>query len=57
MDVNSSSEDLQHRIRQIGGGWTRSSNTYTVGVIGPNDIDASGTVVTAAASATGFTVP
>ena len=56
MDVNSSAADLQHRIRQVGGGWTRSTDTYAVGVIGPNAIDASGTVVTAAASATGFTV-
>ena len=39
--------DLQHRIRLIGGDWTRSTNAYAVSAVGPNEIDISGTLVTA----------
>jgi len=42
--------DLQHRIRSIGGDWTRSTNAYAVSAVGPNNIDTSGTLVTAAAT-------
>ena len=42
--------DLQHRIRLIGGDWTRSTNTYAVSAVGPNAIDLSGTLVTASAT-------
>ena len=42
--------DLQHRIRLIGGDWTRSTNAYAVSAVGPNNIDTSGTLVTAAAT-------
>ena len=38
---------LQHRIRLIGGDWTRSTNAYAVSAVGPNEIDISGTLVTA----------
>ena len=41
---------LQHRIRLIGGDWTRSTNTYAVTAVGPNEIDVSGTLVTASAT-------
>jgi len=41
---------LQHRIRMIGGDWTRSTNAYAVSAVGPNNIDTSGTLVTAAAT-------
>ncbi len=41
---------LQHRIRLIGGDWTRSTNTYAVTAVGPNNIDISGTLVTASAT-------
>ena len=41
---------LQHRIRLIGGDWTRSTNTYAVSAVGPNNIDTSGTLVTHAAT-------
>ena len=44
--------DLQHRIRLIGGDWTRSTNAYAVSAVGPNNIDTSGTLVTAAATLT-----
>jgi hypothetical protein len=49
-DNQASAADLQHRIRTIGGGWTRSTNTYAVSAVGPNDIDTSGTLVTLAAT-------
>jgi hypothetical protein len=49
-DNQASAADLQHRIRTIGGGWTRSTNTYAVSAVGPNDIDTSGTEVTLAAT-------
>jgi hypothetical protein len=42
--------DLQHKIRLIGGDWTRSTNAYAVSAVGPNNIDTSGTLVTAAAT-------
>jgi hypothetical protein len=42
--------DLQHRIRTIGGDWTRSTNAYAVSAVGPNNIDTSGTLVTASAT-------
>ena len=56
-DVNVSSADLQHRIRQIGADTpaVRTSNntfTYANTSVGPNDKDISATTVTAA---TGFT--
>ena len=41
---------LQHRIRLIGGDWTRSTNAYAVSAVGPNNIDTSGTLVTHAAT-------
>ena len=41
---------LQHRIRTIGGDWTRSTNAYAVTAVGPNEIDVSGTLVTASAT-------
>ena len=41
---------LQHRIRLIGGDWTRSTNAYAVTAVGPNNIDTSGTLVTHAAT-------
>ena len=41
---------LQHRIRLIGGDWTRSTNAYAVTAVGPNEIDVSGTLVTASAT-------
>ena len=41
---------LQHRIRMIGGDWTRSTNAYAVSAVGPNNIDTSGTLVTASAT-------
>ena len=44
--------DLQHKIRLIGGDWTRSTNAYAVSAVGPNNIDTSGTLVTAAATLT-----
>jgi hypothetical protein len=49
-DNQASAADLQHRIRTIGGGWTRSTNTYAVSAVGPNDIDTSGPEVTLAAT-------
>jgi len=49
-DNQASESDLQHRIRIIGGGWTRSTNTYAVSAVGPNNIDTSGTLVTHAAT-------
>ena len=42
--------DLQHRIRTIGGDWTRSTNAYAVSAVGPNAVDLSGTLVTASAT-------
>lgn len=42
--------DLQHRIRTIAGAWTRATNTYAVSTVGPNSIDASGTLVTISAT-------
>tara|TARA_B100001057_G_scaffold496578_1_gene598416 strand:+ start:1221 stop:1613 length:393 start_codon:yes stop_codon:yes gene_type:complete len=42
--------DLQHRIRTIAGDWDRDTNAYSVSTVGPNNIDASGTLVTAAAT-------
>ena len=44
--------DLQHRIRLIGGDWTRSTNAYAVSAVGPNNIDTSGSLVTLAATLT-----
>jgi hypothetical protein len=47
-DKNVSSNDLQHRIRQIAGAATRSGiNTFTYAntAVGPNQIDISGTQV------------
>ena len=41
---------LQHSIRLIGGDWTRSTNAYAVSAVGPNNIDTSGTLVTASAT-------
>ena len=49
-DNQASEADLQHRIRIIGGGWTRSTNAYAVSAVGPNNIDTSGTLVTLAAT-------
>ena len=49
-DNSATASDLQHRIRTIGGSWTRSTNTYAVSAVGPNSIDASGTLVTDAAT-------
>jgi len=49
-DDSATAADLQHRIRTIGGGWTRSTGAYAVSSVGPNTIDTSGTLVTAAAT-------
>lgn len=52
-DKNVTSDDLQHRIRQIGGAATRVSDnafTYANTAIGPNTVDISATTVTAATS-------
>jgi hypothetical protein len=49
-DVSTSAADLQHRIRTISGAWDRETNVYSVSAVGTNDIDASGTTVTAATS-------
>jgi len=51
-DANATAADLQHRIRTIGGNWTRSTGAYAVSSVGPNEIDTSGTLVTAAATLT-----
>lgn len=49
-DNSATAADLQHRIRTISGGWTRSTNTYAVSAVGPNNIDTSGSLVTLAAT-------
>jgi hypothetical protein len=49
-DTLDGAADLQHRIRTIGGGWTRSTGAYAVSSVGPNTIDTSGTLVTQAAT-------
>ena len=51
-DSSASAADLQHRIRTIGGGWTRSTGAYAVSSVGPNNIDTSGSLVTLAATLT-----
>ena len=51
-DSSASAADLQHRIRTIGGGWTRSTGAYAVSAVGPNNIDTSGSLVTLAATLT-----
>ena len=37
-DANATAADLQHRIRTIGGSWTRSTNAYAVSSVGPNTL-------------------
>ena len=49
-DNSATAADLQHRIRTISGDWDRDANTYSVSAVGPNNIDTSGTLVTAAAT-------
>jgi hypothetical protein len=49
-DVSISAANLQHIIRTIGGDWDRDTNVYSVSAVGTNNIDASGTTVTAATS-------
>ena len=49
-DSSATAADLQHRIRTIGGAWNRSTGAYSVSAVGPNNIDTSGTLVTAAAT-------